>query len=91
VGSEIIVILEERLKNFFAGVVSNRSVTSKRDAEKLEKIQEFIQGFRTLPFPEEATKFLLEEVPVNLYRAREEYAKLGEKFEQQFGNTQIRG
>lgn len=91
VGSEVIVILEERLKNFFEGAVRNRRVASEQDAEKLEKIREFIQGFRTLPFSEEATKFLLEEVPAELYRAREKHTELGEKFWQQFANIQIQG
>lgn len=91
-GSEIIVILEERLKNLFEGVALRRNIASKRDAEKFKKIQDFIQGFRTLPFPEEATRFLLDDVlPDISCSTAEERADLRTKFEQQFEDIRIRG
>ncbi|GAI08896.1 unnamed protein product, partial [marine sediment metagenome] len=63
VSSEILIILEQRLENFFRKIALDQNIASEQDAEKLEKIKSFIQDFRTLPFPEEATKFLLDEVP----------------------------
>jgi len=90
VGSEIIVILEERLKNFFEKMVLNRRIASEGGAEKLEKMRDFIRSFRTLPFPEEATKFLLDEVASDPYGG-ERWPELETKFEQQFGDARIRG
>jgi len=90
-GSEIIVILEKRLGNFSRKIVLGRNIASEQDVEKLERVKKFIQSFKTLPFPEEATKFLLEQVPENPYEEKKGWEELGEKFEQQFGNTRIRG
>jgi len=85
-GSEIIIILEKRLKNFSRKMVLDQVIVSKRDVEKFEKLEKFIQSFKTLPFPEEATRFLLEEVPSDPYRPEGWGKELGEKFEQKFGN-----
>lgn len=84
-GSEIIVILEKRLMNFSRKMVLNQTIASKRDVEKFEKLEKFIQSFKTLPFPEEATRFILEEVPLNPYKL-EGWEELAQKFEQKFGN-----
>lgn len=78
--AQILFAVQQRLAVFRDQTFKRSAIASTEDGVMVGNLKRFFEFFKTMPFPEGATKFVLDEIPENTWGHDPEFKQLPEKF-----------